>query len=276
MTNTFKGLLVIFILTLFLASCNGGTMTEEQITFSALDQLKDSDWVRLAEKKIYFGHMSVGFNILDGILDLQKDYPKLKLKIIESNKPETLQPGTLAHSTVGKNFSPHSKLADYTTYLNAGLAHKVDAAALKFCYLDILGTTDIKAVFSEYTKTIDELKQDYPDLTLIHFTVPLTKRETGPKAWIKRILGRGIGVEENINRQKYNELLLAKYNDVDPILDIATIESTYPDGKRSALKASDKTYFTLVPRYTYDNGHLNEIGRKKVAEQLILLLAKVD
>ena len=67
-----------------------------------------------------------------------------------------------------------------------------------------------------------------------------------------------------------------KYNGVDPILDIATIESTFPDGKRSMLKSGGKPCFTLVPEYTYDNGHLNEIGRKKIAEQFILLLAKIN
>ena len=275
MIHNYKVILLVLISILFL-SYSGGAMTEKQITFSALDQLKDADWDNLAKKKIYFAHMSVGINILEGVKDLQKEYPKLKIKIIESREPENLQPGTLVHSTVGKNFSPYDKMADYTTYLNAGLAKKIDVAALKFCYLDVLGATDIKAVFTEYTKVIDKLKEDFPDLTLVHFTVPLTKRETGPKSWIKRTMGRGIGVEENIRRQEYNALLVNKYNGVDPILDIATIESTFPDGKRSASKAGEKLYFSLVPEYTYDNGHLNEIGRKKVAEQFLLLLAKIN
>jgi hypothetical protein len=31
----------------------------------------------------------------------------------------------------------------------------------------------------------------------------------------------------------------------------------------------------MVPEYTTDGGHLNEIGRKKIAEQFLILLAKL-
>jgi hypothetical protein len=50
------------------------------------------------------------------------------------------------------------------------------------------------------------------------------------------------------------------------------MESTFPDGTRETFSSDEKTYYALVPEYTYDDGHLNETGRKKAAEQLLLLL----
>jgi hypothetical protein len=54
------------------------------------------------------------------------------------------------------------------------------------------------------------------------------------------------------------------------------VESTYPDGRRETCAHKGKTCYSLVPEYTYDGGHLNETGRKKAAEQLLILLAKLN
>ena len=37
-----------------------------------------------------------------------------------------------------------------------------------------------------------------------------------------------------------------------------------------------ENYYSLVPDYTDDGGHLNEKGRKIVAEQLLILLANLS
>jgi hypothetical protein len=59
-----------------------------------------------------------------------------------------------------------------------------------------------------------------------------------------------------------------------PILDIAAIESTKPDGSRQSFELDGVTYFSMVPEYTTDGGHLNEIGRKIVAEQFVAAVGK--
>jgi hypothetical protein len=59
------------------------------------------------------------------------------------------------------------------------------------------------------------------------------------------------------------------------IIDIAKIESTYPDGSRCSFTMDGKTYYSMVPEYTSDGGHLNETGRKKVAEQFLILPANL-
>ena len=59
----------------------------------------------------------------------------------------------------------------------------------------------------------------------------------------------------------------------EPVYDLARMESTFADGKRSSFTKDGKTYHSLVPDYTRDGGHLNETGREIAAEQLLILMA---
>ena len=273
--NTTILIIILTILPLTL-SCSGGEMEQQKITYSSLKDVPATTWEKLSKKNFYFGHQSVGYNILDGVQDIMQEYPQIKLKIVESSDAGTMAQGTLVHSRVGQNTKPQTKIEDFSRYLAGGIGDKADAAALKFCYVDILADTDPEKLFANYEKEMEKIHGEYPGLTIIHFTTPLTVLQNGPKAWVKKIIGRSLGgSKENINRHIYNELLRAKYMGKEPILDIALIESTNPDGTRSTFEVDGKTYYSLVPAYTKDGGHLNEVGRKKVAEQLILLLANL-
>lgn len=268
-------LLIVTLFSAFLISC-GGEMEQKKITYNSLKDVPDATWEKLSKKTLYFGHQSVGYNILDGVQDIMKQYPQIKLKIVESNDADAMAPGTLAHSTVGQNTKPKTKIDDFVRHIDGGIGKTADAVALKFCYVDIMADAQPEALFSDYEKEMEKIRSAYPGLTIIHFTAPLTTLQSGPKAWVKKIIGRPIyGVRENINRHTYNELLRAKYKGKVPTLDIALIESTNLDGTRSTFDVDGKTYYSLVPEYTTDGGHLNEVGRKKVAEQLILLLANL-
>ena len=205
---------------------------------------------------------------------MMKDHPEIKLNIVETADESDFKVGLLAHSRVGKNEDPKSKIAEFVNFIDSGIGKNADAAALKFCYVDISPETNVESIFSDYSSSIEQLNKKFPDMTIIHFTNPLTQEQTGPKSWIKKIIGRPIsGVEDNIKRNKYNELLIKKYDGKEPIFDIAKIESTLPDGTRSTFEKDGKIYYSMAPEYTYDDGHLNEKGRKLVAEQLLVMLA---
>jgi hypothetical protein len=277
MEITNRKLLSFIIITVFtILSCSGGDMQNENIKYDNLKDIPDAAWEKLSKKSFYFGHQSVGYNILEGVQDIMAENPKITLNIVELNDPKSLKPGSLAHSTVGTNRKPETKIDDFSRHIKNGIGETADAIALKLCYVDIQTDSDPEALFSYYESRINDIRSTYPDLTIIHFTSPLTILQTGPKAWIKKILGRPAwGVEQNVNRHIYNELIRTRYKGKDPILDIAKIESTFPDGTRSSFEFEGKTYYFLAPDYTYDYGHLNELGRKLVAEELILLLANV-
>ena len=276
MLNKIVQLLATFLLSTLLISCNGGKMPEQTTQFPSIKDVPASAWGKLAQKKIYFGHQSVGFNIIDGIKDVMKDHPDIKLNIVETTNESDFKVGLFAHSRVGKNVNPKSKTDEFVEFINKGIGGKADAAALKFCYVDVRADTDTKNVFIDYSCSISQLIKKYPDTTIIHFTVPLTTTRTTWKTWIKKLIGRPTGVDDNIKRNEYNEMLTKKYEGKEPILDIAKIESTFPDGTRSSFTKDGNIYYSMVPEYTYDGGHLNEVGRKKVAEQLLILLAQLN
>lgn len=274
-----KSIINLIVILLFLSTtfgCGKKSESIDNIKYSSLKEVPETKLEDLSKKLFFFGHQSVGDNIIEGIKDIMVEYPKLNLNIIESISSRSFKPGTFAHSKVGENTKPESKIHDFERILGSGIGKEVNAAAIKLCYIDFSETTDTKKLFSKYVDSIDKIKKNYPDITIIHFTAPLTTVQSGIKAWINNLIGRPIyGSIENKKRYEYNALLRLKYQGIEPILDIARIESSYDDGSRSSFKSDGKTYYSLAPEYTDDGGHLNKTGRKKVAEQLILTLANM-
>ena len=69
------------------------------------------------------------------------------------------------------------------------------------------------------------------------------------------------------------DLLREAYEGKEPLFDIAGIESVGPGGERESFDVKGKSFPALVPAYTDDGGHLNALGRKVVAEKLLVFLA---
>ncbi len=268
--------LLIVVTSIIVACGKGEKMEHKKVTYTSIKEVPETAWKSLEGKKIFFGHQSVGFNIIDGIKDVMKEHPEIKLRIVETNNPKDFDSGLFGHSRVGKNTDPDSKCDAFARYLKDGIGGKVDIAFLKFCYVDVRADSGPDKIFEYYRKTMDNLKKEYPKVKFIHFTVPLTVSKTTWKTIIKKIIGRPTWeYDDNIKRNEYNQLLKEWYKGKEPLFDLAEIESTYPDGKRCTFEKDGKTYYSLVPEYTTDGGHLNEKGRKIVAEKLLVLLANL-
>lgn len=273
---------VLMILVMILAACSGGEMEKEKaenkVIYPVLTDVPDAVWNQLSSKKIYFGHQSVGFNIMDGVQDLMRENPKIKLNVVESTQSKDISPGTWLHSKVGQNRDPQSKMDDFEKFLEAGIGNKADVAMLKLCYVDITVDTDVNKVFTQYKEKMEIIQKKYPKLRMVHFTVPLTVSKTTWKTQLKKMIGKTDLHEfaNNIKRNQYNALILQEYQGKALVLDLAAIESTQPDGIRQSFELKDVIYYSLYPGYTTDGGHLNDVGRKKVAEQLLLLLVNLN
>jgi hypothetical protein len=159
--------------------------------------------------------------------------------------------------------------------VNETYGNKVDVAFFKFCFVDINAKTDVKNVFTHYQTVMAKLVTAYPKTTFVHCTVPLTILKKTIKTYIKDILGKEkIWEYDNLVAiNQYNQLLVNRYAGKEPVFDLAKIESTYPGGKRCSFERNGITYYRLVPEYSHDGGHLNEKGRRIVAEQLIIFLS---
>jgi len=267
-------LFILILTSTLLISCSGGKMEEQQKQYNAFNDISASAWERLSKKKIYFGHQSVGFNVMDGVTDLMKGNPDIKLNIVETSDKTAFKVGIFAHSRIGQNVDTISKINDFVRLMDEGLGNTADVAFMKFCYVDINAGTDIHNVFNDYKNNMAKIQKKYPKVTFVHFSVPFRTTKETWKTKLKKLLKKDDIWEysENKMRNEFNTLLENEYGKSGYLFDIAKIESTYPDGRRAVFTHGDKRYYTLVPEYTNDGGHLNETGRKKIAEQLLLFL----
>jgi hypothetical protein len=272
-----KGFILFAISLTVMCSCDGSMMAEKGGAIPSMGESSKADLQRISKKKIYFGHMSVGENILDGVRDIMREHPDIQLNIVETNSPSSFDQPIFAHSRIGNNGDPKSKIDAFVQYMDGGIGNSADIAFFKFCYIDILSATDADEVFNRYRTAIEILKRKYPKVTFVHVTAPLRVVQTGFLVPIKKIISRPLGgYEDNIKRKRFNDLLRQEYEGKDPIFDLARIESTYPDGRQSTFDNEEKSYEALVAVYTYDGGHLNEIGRKIVAGQLLSFLPNLS
>jgi len=255
-------------------------MPEKTTHSPSIKDIPGSAWKKLSKKRIYFGHQSVGNNIINGIKDLMKENSQINLNIVKTADPADFKTGIFAHSSVGENENPQSKIDAFASFVEKGIGDTANIAFFKFCFVDIDTGTDIQKLFTEYKSKMLLLKKQYPKTTFIHFTVPLLKKsKTSLKSLIKKILGKNGGFfdnQHNIKRNEFNDLLRNEFEGKEPVFDLSKLESTHPDGSMETFTKDGENYYSLVPDYTDDGGHLNEKGRKIVAEQLLILLANLS
>jgi hypothetical protein len=236
-------------------------------------------WAMLAEKKIFFGHQSVGFNIVDGLKDVMKEHDYITLNIVETNNPDDFDQPVFGHAKVGKNLDPVSKINAFRDIMDNGVGNKADIAFFKFCYVDVMRDSEPKQIFNQYTGAMNELSRRYSQTTFLHVTVPVCSvsrsAEKVAKSLIKRLIGKPGVLEDNVKRWEYNALLNDAYGKQQEFFDLALTETVSLNGFRAYLKKGDQKVFIMFPQYTTDGGHLNEEGRRIVAEQLLIVLAEL-
>ncbi len=229
----------------------------------------------LAASRIYFGHHSVGDNMLSGLelIAAEEGVSGIHVVDLDSTSDPELPGAFFAHSRVGRNMDPKSKVDDFARRLRGGLPAKPDLAFMKFCYVDLDPNSDVPEIFDYYRSTLDRLGAEFPDVRLPHATIPLMTRQLGLKNRIKLLLGRDLWRDEaNIKRWEFNDLL-RRTHDESRIIDVARAESTNADGTRERFAKAGKEYYSLSPAYTDDGGHLNETGQRRVAAEMLRVLA---
>jgi hypothetical protein len=213
----------------------------------------DTTAAQLASLKaygIYFGHQSVGQNIMAGVDDLLAEVPAADR--LERGGIADAGTGTWADGGVGSNGDPLGKLADFASQME-GLCGKVDIAFMKFCWADTpyVDAHGPQALLDAYVSTMAAVHGACPSATLVHLTLPLTTSGNG-------------------SREAYNALLRAHYGAA--VFDVAREESTRPDGSRSV---DGDGLPVLFADYAADSGHLNTTGRDRVAAKLVAFLAGI-
>lgn len=262
--------LIGFSLLALLTACG----RSESVPSRSIDDDLRSAFHRVSSARIYFGHQSVGGNIMAGLADLQGQIGQPVIRVVELGSSETSDNhGALIHSQVGENEKPASKCEDFRRILDQQLAGRVDVALFKFCYIDFTDTTDVDAILKTYSGIMDDLRKRHPEIVFMHVTAPLRSVDRGPGVWAREMLGRPNRTKlANARRNEFNRGLKNRYPS-DPVFDLAEVMSTYPDGQRESFRMDGDTYYSLVPAYTDDGGHLNAVGRTYAAAEFVRSIA---
>ncbi len=246
------------------ASAEGGVVVD--------DRLKE-DLLTLQNARVFFGHHSVGGNVLDGVATLSAE-AGVPIEIVPINQRQSGPQGRIEHAQIAENKKPYAKVDAFLQKVEAMETDPPRIALMKFCYVDFDPDTDVDALFDHYQQAVAKMRAAEPGMTLVHVTVPLMSRPSGLKVRLNRLLGRLIwGDAANLKRSAFNEKLRAAYAG-EPIFDVAAVESTRPDGGRESFRYRGQDGHALWPGYTTDGGHLNPLGKRVAARELIRVLAE--
>lgn len=262
---------ILPIITLFVVIIT--TTCSRDVSMEAADskskiEIHEENWMNIADKRIFFGHQSVGKNIIDGINDLQKQCNSNVIVFLETKNRSDFNHPLFAHSQIGNNLNPKSKIADFVNIVDNGLGNYVDIVFMKLGYVDINKATDINELFEYYKTSVSSLQKKYSSIKIVHFTVPLTTKPDGLEGFVKKILK----MDNNVYRNKYNELIRNHYEPYE-IFDIAEIQSTFKDGTTFRYR---KNIPGMISDYSSDGGHLSQLGSQIVAHKLIVKLNTIQ
>lgn len=279
-SNTMRVLLIPVVIFLVCCGCDTtNDMGRGEVALESIETVSENEIKRIAGKiegkKILFGHMSVGDNMLDGLRMYMAPLGITTQKTEIDGQPLDKE-ADIIHFYIGKNTQPKDKVDDFVKLIEKKALHSpIDFAVMKFCYADFRPDTDPRVIYDYYLEAIVSLKKKYPQISFFHMTVPLTITTNTIKDRIKRLIGKEPWSDGcNRVRTAYNSILL---NEVDKsmVFDIARIESTWPNGKREKTEKENHKWYSMVPLFTNDGGHLNDVGKKVVASEFIVFLDKV-
>ena len=240
------------------------------------DQLKQ-DLQTVGSMRVYFGHQSVGRNILQGLKEIAAEARSSATTFVSLEEARKLSGPFFAESNIGENGKPNSKCDAFKDVIDREqFGDSLDIAFVKFCFVDVGAGTNVEEMFAYYKQTVSELQSEHPRVTIMHTTVPLTTRSAGWKGMIKKIIGRSDFSDlEAYKRSVFNDMIMQEYGKT-LVFDLAGIESTKSDGTKSSFEYEGKTVYTLLQEFTDDGGHLNETGQRVVARELLRTLAMAE
>jgi hypothetical protein len=212
---------------------------------AAFEGLSTAERDRIKAARVFFGHQSVGMNVLEGAAALGFGFDQV-------GGAADYQRPRLGHAFIDSNGAPLQKMSSFEGFVSrlAG----VELAAMKLCWVDFDGNTDVAKLQAAYVETVNRIVDTQPKLRLVHVTTPL---KTG-------------GPANNETRLAHGEWMKNTYRGKAVVLDLAAIQSTNPDGT-ACLSGGVRA---LCPRYASDDGHLNAEGRARAARALLVAISR--
>jgi hypothetical protein len=251
-------------------ACSSHAEHKQSDVAPVLARVTAEQWQALSKRTIYFGHQSVGENIVEGIRELAAGNPQIRINIVSGPKSGNATPA-LHEFLVGENEHPQSKNDAFLATVSGPLP-EAPVLAFKYCYVDIDENTDAQALFERYRQTVDAVRAKHPDAMIVHITMPLTT-DAPLRNWVNMLRGRPNRRTWNGVRSRYNELLRGAYAGREPVFDLARLEATKSDGTEEYALVNGQKVYALADEWTSDGGHLNEAARKLAAAHFLATLA---
>jgi len=118
-------------------ACGTRTETKTEVRIVA-DEAVKKDLAALRGAHVFFGHHSVGANILEGLAELSK---------------ETGIPVSIDEAPVGENTKPLAKFEDFAKRGEANPSDGTQVMAMKLCYVDFRPDTELWGVPRGFVRT---------------------------------------------------------------------------------------------------------------------------
>jgi lysophospholipase L1-like esterase len=267
-----RRLIAALVFAVSLSSCSPKIPVVEQKSID-MGEIK-ANLEALSKARILMGHQSVGRNVIAGLQELATELSvPLRIVVIDGVPPD-LEPGVF-HSEIGENGDPEGKCEVFSQLLTRPDRPVYDLAMMKFCYADLRNGTplSVEQMLERYTRLVESLKTQRPDVRLVHITLPLKAEPPGRTTTVKRFVGMSTEADaDNSLRNSFNAGLQERVAG-EPLFDLAAVESTRPDGSRAAFVQDGQIKYMLAREYTEDGGHLNQLGRRRAAIEFVRTLA---
>ena len=231
-----------------------------------LEDVTAEQWAALGARQIFFGHQSVGENLMAGVEHVLRTRTDISVQVRLTDDPSQMAAAGFYHARIGQNGFPATKLEAFAEIVSDSAIAPSGTVILKLCYVDVAPGTDPEAVFAQYRQTVDSLRAPRPVLTIVHVTTPLTT----DAGWLRHVAAglRGLTSRRQGNYLfgRYNELLLETYGGRDPVFGLARHDATDAKGRLSTVRVDGKSVPMLLGEWSSDGSHPNEAGRCRVAE----------
>ncbi len=263
----------VALVTVVVLSCMGrGTVASGE---SGRSTLSAATLEAVAARRVFFGHQSVGANIISAIPTVFAEAGVEGPGIVQTTSPSDASGAVIMHTLIGANRDPLGKMRDFESMIRGGVGDTVEVALMKLCFVDIDSRSDVVAVFDAYVDSMARLERDYPEVTFLHSTVPLTTKR-GLMSWLRSGLGGDdhAGPADNVAREEYNALMRSKYGGSGRLFDLAGAEADPAGGQAAPHSWNGRPYYELQDAYASDSGHLNAYGGVVVAAELLATIGR--
>lgn len=264
-------LFALLFLSLFAAcgdsSDNGGSssagVTVGYQGVAAFDDLTSEDYTNVRALKVFFQHASVGQNTVNGLTAINNSDAKYGLSLYSGTDSQIISEFTSGNTHFADCFQNNdgwkTKMDNFKTRMDGGVADVSDICMMKLCYIDSwadsLPNVGYAAKFEAYRDMMLYVEAKYPSVTFIWWTMPIC-------------------TSGDAERDGFNTLV-RNYAAAHGkwLFDIASVESHDPSG--TAL--SDATGEILCSDYNSgDGGHPNTAsGELRIGKALFVLLSDI-